>query len=448
MIKGFQVFLFFVYLFERIISSEELKEEVPICGGFIEFDSNISQEIKKEIDYSSIQVQSFTNDMILKDQTFLAQSGYYFLPIYENESFILKINGPNGMSFGIWSYKILEPEQYVFNIDQDRNIKQICVGDINFKFKGFSVAGNIITRGSDTGPEGVNLGLFDKTETTKIQTTKTVEGGNFYFKPIIPGSYIIKPIDTTLNFERGNEEFKFNININKSNFFNKVLVINGFKLIGSVEADQDPLENVLILIYSLDNQLIKNFECEEAVSFELSNYPLNGITPFCVTTTNNKGLFTFSNIPFGKFTVRPYYADQHITYEVEPELKEIQIEHSDFVFENPFQVTNFSIFGKVVNSLKIGIPNVTIKIDGQVKTITDKNGIYKLEHLSAGNYDLEATADDYFFEPLTNLRITAHLKYLPDVVVTDYRLCGKILIECILSFYLKLVTTSLLRKEQ
>ena len=225
-------------------------------------------------------------------------------------------------------------------------------------------------------------------------------------------------------------------------------MINGFKLIGSVEADQDPLENVLILIYSLDNQLVKNFECEEAVSFELSNYPLNGITPFCVTTTNNKGLFTFSNIPFGKFTVRPYYADQHITYEVEPELKEIQIEHSDFVFENPFQVTNFSIFGKVVNSLKIGIPNVTIKIDGQVKTITDKNGIYKLEHLSAGNYDLEATADDYFFEPLTNLRITAHLKYLPDVVVTDYRLCGKILIECILSFYLKLVTTSLLRKEQ
>jgi hypothetical protein len=130
------------------------------------------------------------------------------------------------------------------------------------------------------------------------------------------------------------------------------------------------------------------------------------------------------------FVIRPYYADKYITYEVEPEFKEIQVEHSDYVFEHPFQVTNFSIFGRVVNSKRIGIPNVTIKIDGQVKTVTDKDGVYKLEHLSAGNYDLEASADDYFFEPLTNLRITAHLKYLPDVVVTDYKLCGKILIEC------------------
>lgn len=306
------------------------------------------------------------------------------------------------------------------------------MGDINFKFKGFSVAGKIITRGSDSGPEGVNLGLFDKSGSTKFQSTKTTEGGSFYFKPIVPGSYVIKPLDSDLNFEKGNEEFIFNININKSNYFNKVLIINGFKVTGSVEADEEPLENVLILIYSLDDTIVKNYKCNEISgdSLVLSNYPFSGINPFCIATTNKKGQFSFSNIPFGKFTVRPFYEDKYITFEVEPELKEIQIEHSDYVFENPFQVTNFSIFGKVVNSLKIGIPNVTIKIDGQVKTITDKNGFYKLEHLSAGNYDLEASADDYFFEPLTNLRITAHLKYLPDVVVTDYRLCGKILIEC------------------
>jgi hypothetical protein len=100
MIRKNLLLLSIVYLFKLILSSEENKDEVPICGGFIEFDSSITPEIKKEIDYSNIQVQSFTTDMILKDQTFLAQSGYYFLPIYENESFILKISGPNGMSFG------------------------------------------------------------------------------------------------------------------------------------------------------------------------------------------------------------------------------------------------------------------------------------------------------------------------------------------------------------
>lgn len=101
MISKYQLLLSLACLLKLIFSSEENREEVPICGGFIEFDNSITPEIKKEIDYSSIQVQSFTSDMILKDQTFLAQSGYYFLPIYENESFILKISGPNGMSFGI-----------------------------------------------------------------------------------------------------------------------------------------------------------------------------------------------------------------------------------------------------------------------------------------------------------------------------------------------------------
>ena len=272
--------------------------------------------------------------------------------------------------------------------------------------------------------------MFDKAGTIKHQQTKTIEGGSFSFKPIIPGSYVIRPLESDLKYVKGYEEYKFNININKSNYFSKVLVIDGLRVTGSVEADQEPLENVLILIYTSDNDLVKDYTCTDASSIDLNQYVFNGKTPFCVTSTKKTGQFSFASIPYGKFVVRPYYADKYITYEVEPEFKEILVEHADYIFEQAFQVTNFSIFGKVVNSLKVGIPNVTIKIDGQVKTVTDKDGIYKLEHLSAGNYDLEASADDYFFEPLTNLRITAHLKYLPDVVVTDYRLCGKILIEC------------------
>lgn len=334
----------------------------------------------------------------------------------------------------VYLFIIPEPEQYVFNIDQDRNIKQICVGDINFKFKGFSVAGKIVTKGSDNGPEGVSLALLDKTGQIRLQQTKSQEGGSFNFKPIVPGSYVIKPVDSDLNFEKGHKEFRFNININKSNYFSRVLVIDGFKVSGSVEADRDPLENVLILIYSNEPDVVKKYNCPEATNHNISQYVFNGLKPFCVTTTRKSGQFTFNSIPYGKFIVRPYYADKFITYEVEPDSKEIQVEHQDFVFESAFQVTNFSIFGKVVNSLRVGIPGVTIKIDGQVKTVTDKDGVYKLEHLSAGNYDLEASADDYFFEPLTNLRITAHLKFLPEVIVTDYRLCGKILIECKLLF--------------
>ena len=51
-------------------------EETPICGGFLEFESNIGPEVRKNIDYSSIIVQTFTMDMILKEHTNLAASGY------------------------------------------------------------------------------------------------------------------------------------------------------------------------------------------------------------------------------------------------------------------------------------------------------------------------------------------------------------------------------------
>ena len=121
---------------------------------------------------------------------------------------------------------------------------------------------------------------------------------------------------------------------------------------------------------------------------------------------------------------------------MDPESVNFDVEHKDYVIENPFQVINFSIFGRVVNSKKNGIPNVTIRIDGQPKATTDSNGIFKLEHLTSGNYDLEAHADDMFFEPLTNIRITPNLRNLQDIVVTDYKLCGKIFIEGNLNFYL------------
>ena len=44
-----------------------------------------------------------------------------------------------------------------------------------------------------------------------------------------------------------------------------------------------------------------------------------------------------------------------------------------------------------------------------------------------GNYDLEAVAEDMYFEPLTNIKLHPLLSHIPDVMVTYYKLCGKIL---------------------
>ena len=90
---------------------ENIQEEVDtvICGGFLKFSEDYP-ELRKNIDYSKIQVQSFSKDLILKETATLAASGYYFVPVSEiNSPLILKISGPYGMTF--------EPEKYIFEIN-------------------------------------------------------------------------------------------------------------------------------------------------------------------------------------------------------------------------------------------------------------------------------------------------------------------------------------------
>ena len=421
MFKQIMLFFLLTSLIKIIITDENHQnEETPVCGGFIEFDDSIPAEIKKQIDFSAINVQLFTMDQILKDHTNLAASGYYFLPIYDNESFTLKITGPNGMNF--------EPEEYKFNVDSERFIKEICQKDINFKFKGYIVDGQVSTFGSVNGPEGLSLGLFD-TKDLQIQTTKTYEKGLFKFINVNPGDYTLKPLDDINLFDKKHNELKFRVNLNSQNFLEKALIIRGFTVSGKVLAENEPIQGISAYIYSYNSTLMSDYNCDYGKVDSLNENVHTGITPFCSINSDKDGNFIFRNIPFGKFFIKPIYKDKFVQYDTTPEFDNFDVEHKDYKIQEPFYINKFSIFGVVVNSKQNGIPNVTIKIDGQVKAITDASGVYKLENLIPGNYDLEAQADDMFFEPLTNLKITAHLKQIPDMIVTDYKLCGKILIE-------------------
>ena len=266
-------------LINLIYADKPEKDDVPICGGFIDFDSNINADMKKQIEYSSITVQSYTSDMILKDHTNLAQSGYYFLPIYDNESFILKISGPYGMHF--------EPEQYVFTLTEGKSIKDICKGDINFKFRGFIVEGQVSTFGTNDGPEGITLGLYDEAN-QEVQTTMTLDKGMFKFKPLFPAKYVMRPIKTTYMFDANHKELHFQINVTGSNYFEKALIIRGFKVTGKVEADGEPLSGILSLIYSYNTTLINNYNCENNAITNLADFSYKGLVPFCSTHTDKQ----------------------------------------------------------------------------------------------------------------------------------------------------------------
>ena len=405
------------------------ESDTAICGGFLKF-SDEYPELKKELDYSKIQVQSFTKDMILKETSTLAASGYYFIPVSEiKSSLIIKISGPYGMTF--------EPSQYVFDLKEDETIKDYCKKDFDFKFVGFEIDGQISTFGVNEGPKGIKLGLFNS-EGKKLETTVTSEGGLFKFKPLYPDkkNFVIKPVEKEYMFDEKHKQFSFNININAKNSFKRTLIIKGYELKGKTITNMgDKMPNTLIAIYSLNQNVIKDYKCLNTISPENKVY-INQIEkldenkkPFCIGESDKEGLFSFKNIPYGEFIVKTYKINKFTNYSLFPEEQKIFVKHSDCELEKPFKVNSFNIYGKVLNGKKKGISNVTIKLDGQIKAKTDNNGIYVLENVIENNIDLEVQADNLFFEPKTNLHISPLLSSLPDFVVGDYKLCGKIIIE-------------------
>ena len=421
-----------------LCQQENISEEsdTVICGGFLKF-SDDYPELKKNIDYSKIQVQSFSKDLILKETSTLAASGYYFVPVSEiNSPLILKISGPYGMTF--------EPEKYEFEIKNGKTIKEYCQKDIDFKFIGFEVDGQISTFGVNEGPKGIKLGIFNSAG-KKLETTVTSDKGLFKFKPLYPDkhNYVIKPLEKEYMFDEKHKQFSFNININEKNTFKRTLIIKGYELKGkTITNNGEPMPEVISAIYSSNSNVIKDYKCLNKISEKNKKYLTNiekndeKLKPFCFAESDKEGAFSFKNIPYGEFIVKTFKMNDYTSYSLFPEEQKQFVTHSDCELEKPFKVNTFNIYGKVLNGKKKGIPNVTIKLDGQVKAITDKNGVYILEHVSENNIDLEVQAEHLFFDPMTNLHISPLLSSLPDFVVGDYKLCGKIIIEAKDSFTL------------
>ena len=351
--------LIIISLCEQDYISEE--GDTVICGGFLKF-SEEYPSLKKNIDYSKIQVQSFSKEMILKETATLAASGYYFVPVSEiNSPLILKISGLYGMTF--------EPEQYIFEIKDGKTIKDYCQKDIDFKFTGFEIDGQISTFGVNEGPKGIKLGIFNS-EGKKLESTVTLDKGLFKFKPLYPdkNNYVIKPLEKEYMFDEKHKQFSFNININEKNTFKRTLIIKGYELKGkAITNNGEPMPEVISAIYSSNSNVIKDYKCQNKISEKNKKFLKNieksddKLKPFCFAETDKDGLFSFKNIPYGEFIVKTYKMNEYTTYSLFPEEQKQFVRHSDCELEKAFKVNTFNIYGKVLNGKKKGIPNVLFK---------------------------------------------------------------------------------------
>ncbi|XP_057474276.1 uncharacterized protein LOC130762572 [Actinidia eriantha] len=128
---AFKDYLLACFLVIMAATTHVTADLIQGCGGFVEASSaliKLRKPTDTKLDHSHITVELRTLDGLVKDRTRCAPNGYYFIPVYEKGSFIIKIRGPEG-----WSW---DPDQVSAVVDHTGcNANE----DINFRFTGLGL---------------------------------------------------------------------------------------------------------------------------------------------------------------------------------------------------------------------------------------------------------------------------------------------------------------------
>nr|XP_043609224.1 nodal modulator 1 [Erigeron canadensis] len=410
-------FSFFFTIIIIIIYTSTLasaSDSIQGCGGFVEASSSLIKSRKStdsKLDYSHITVELRTLDGLVKDRTQCAPNGYYFIPVYDKGSFVIKIKGPEG-----WS---LDPDQVPVLVDHtgcNRN------EDINFQFTGFSISGKIVgavggasCSSAEGGPSKVNVELLDSSGSV-VSSVLTSVAGSYLFTNINPGRYNLRASRDDLNIEvKGSTEVELGFgNIQVDDVF----FVSGYDIRGLVVAQGNPILGVNFYLYSDD---VKEVHCPQG-----SGKPSGDKTALCHAISDVDGTFKFKSIPCGVYKLIPYYKGENTVFDVSPPSADVTVQHEHAILFQKFQVTGFSVGGRVVDANGKGVDGVTVVVDGVERSITDKEGYYKLDQVTSKQYQIEAKKEHYKFDKLINFMVLPNMASVADIKAVLYDVCGSV----------------------
>ncbi|KAJ0791010.1 putative carboxypeptidase-like, regulatory domain superfamily [Helianthus annuus] len=139
----------------------------------------------------------------------------------------------------------------------------------------------------------------------------------------------------------------------------------------------------------------------------------------------------------------PYYKGENTVFDVSPPSVTVTVQHDHATVSEKFQVTGFSVGGRVVDSEGKGVDGVKIVVDGIERSVTDKNGYYKLDQVTSKQYLIEAKKEHYKFDKLIDFMASApreneaHMTFLvflvlpnmasvADIKAVSYDVCGSV----------------------
>ncbi|KAL8138821.1 hypothetical protein V2J09_004822 [Rumex salicifolius] len=384
------------------------------CGGFVEANRGLIKSRKPsdaKLDYSHITVELQTVDGLVKDWTQCAPNGYYFIPVYDKGSFVIKVKGPEG-----WSW---DPDKVPVVIDHSGcNANE----DINFRFTGFALSGRVIGAvggkscpSKNGGPAGVTVELLSSTDEV-ISSILTSSDGEYSFKNVIPGNYKLRASHPKMEIEvRSPAEVELGF---ANGRVDDIFFAPGYEIHGLVVAQGNPILGVHMYLYSDD---VAEVHCPQGSG----NAP-GQRKALCHAVTDAEGKFTFKSIPCGAYDIVPYYKGENTIFDVSPPSVSIFVQHDHLMVPQTFQVTGFSIGGRVVDGNGVGVDGAKVIVNGKERSITDINGYYKLDQVTSKNYKIEAVKRHYKFSTLKDFLVLPNKASIPDIEAVAYDVCGTV----------------------
>ncbi|KAG5567843.1 hypothetical protein RHGRI_003128 [Rhododendron griersonianum] len=381
------------FLFIITATTHATADLIQGCGGFVEASSSLIKSRKPtdaKLDYSHITVELRTVDGLVKDRTQCAPNGYYFIPVYDKVPVVVDHTGCNANE------------------------------DINFRFTGFTVSGKVggavggeSCPNRNGGPSNINVELLSLTGDL-ISSVLTSATGSYSFTNIIPGKYKLRASRSDLNVEhRGSMEVELGFG---NGLVEDLFFVSGYDIRGSVVAQGNPILGVHIYLCSSD---VSNLECAQGPG----NAP-GQRKPLCHAVSDEQGMFTFKSIPCGVYELIPYYKGENTVFDVSPPSMSVSVEHDHATVLPKFQVTGFSVGGRVVDGNGFGVDGVRIIVDGHERCVTDKEGYYKLDQVTSSRYTIEAKKEHYKFDKLKDFMVLPNMASVVDIKAVSYDVCG------------------------
>lgn len=375
------------------------------CGGFIKSES--------PIDYTQIVVKLFTRQGALKYSTDCApNNGYFLVPVYDVGDYIIKVESASGWTF--------TPRELLLTVDGENDA---CTKgeDINFQFDGLTVKGSVVSAGETLGPSGVTVTLSQGYK--PIATVETDSNGGYSFSSIQPGDYLVSAIRNDLIFST--ESIPATITT-EDHDVKDVLVVAGYDVHGRVLSENDPVKGVQFILFAA-HHLPAPTDCTTD-NLPAVNSPVEALKALCYVTSAEDGTFSFHLLRNGAYAIVPHYLGENIRFDVLPPMEVFEINHAHITIAQVFRVEGFTVQGSVRStSGGTGIPNAHVLLNGILTAMTNEEGIYQLENIKTGTYDISINAEGsgiYF--ATTSIKISPNTPTLPEILPHFFDICVKI----------------------